>query len=57
MPGHPITTVIFVAISWLVVLNTIYRYPRNTVIGVAILLLGLPAYFLWRRRQKMGAHA
>jgi APA family basic amino acid/polyamine antiporter len=55
-PGHPVTTVIFVLISWLVVINTIYRYPRNTLIGVTILLLGLPAYFLWHRRQKMGAH-
>jgi basic amino acid/polyamine antiporter, APA family len=57
MPGHPVTTVIFVLISWLVVINTIYRYPRNTLIGVAILLLGLPAYFLWHRREKMGVHA
>jgi APA family basic amino acid/polyamine antiporter len=57
MPGHPITTIIFVAISWLVVINTIYRYPRNTLVGVAILLLGLPAYFLWQRRGKLGAHA
>jgi basic amino acid/polyamine antiporter, APA family len=57
MPGHPVTTVIFVLISWLVVINTIYRYPRNTLIGVAILLLGLPVYFLWHRREKMGVHA
>jgi basic amino acid/polyamine antiporter, APA family len=57
VPGHPVTTGIFALISWLVVINTIYQYPRNTLIGVAILLLGLPAYFLWHRQQKLGAHA
>jgi APA family basic amino acid/polyamine antiporter len=49
-PGHPVTTALFVAASWLVVINTIYKYPRNTAVGFAILLAGIPVYFLWRRR-------
>jgi basic amino acid/polyamine antiporter, APA family len=49
MPGHPWTTLLFVAVSWAVVLNTIYRYPANTLIGLAILAAGVPAFFLWRR--------
>src|SRR5678815_4274663 len=36
VPGHPITTIIFIAICWLVVINTVYRYPQNTLIGIAI---------------------
>jgi APA family basic amino acid/polyamine antiporter len=48
VPGHPITTALFVAASWLVVINTIYKYPRNTLVGMAILLAGVPVYFLWR---------
>ncbi|MFN2532239.1 MAG: APC family permease [Pyrinomonadaceae bacterium] len=47
VPGHPITTLLFVAICWLVVINTIYRYPNNTLIGLAILLAGIPAYLFW----------
>src|SRR4029077_9114146 len=35
-PGHPVTTALFVAASWLVVINTIYKYPRNTAVGFAI---------------------
>jgi APA family basic amino acid/polyamine antiporter len=46
-PGHPWTTAIFVAVCWLVVANTIYRYPGNTLIGMSILLAGVPVYFLW----------
>jgi len=48
-PGHPWTTAFFVAGCWLVVLNTIYRYPTNTVIGFLILATGVVAYFLWMR--------
>jgi APA family basic amino acid/polyamine antiporter len=52
VPGHPITTGLFVAICWLVVLNTIYKYPENTLIGVALLLAGVPAFYFWRARSK-----
>ena len=49
-PGHPWTTAFFVLSCWLVVLATIHRYPRDSVIGLAILALGLPVYWLWTRR-------
>jgi APA family basic amino acid/polyamine antiporter len=50
VPGHPWTTILFIAVSWLVVANTIYKYPANSLLGFAILLLGLPVYWLWSRR-------
>jgi APA family basic amino acid/polyamine antiporter len=51
VPGNPITTIIFVAICWLVVINTVYRYPQNTLIGIAIMIAGIPAYWFWRQRS------
>jgi APA family basic amino acid/polyamine antiporter len=51
VPGHPVTTALFVAICWLVVINTVYRYPENTLIGLAILVAGVPAFFFWRWRN------
>jgi APA family basic amino acid/polyamine antiporter len=51
IPGHPVTTVLFIAASWLVVTNTVYKYPTNTVIGLAIMLAGVPVYFFWKRRK------
>lgn len=51
VPGHPFTTFVFVAISWLVVLNAMFRYPTDTLIGTAIVLSGIPVYFLWGRRR------
>ena len=52
MPGHPITTIAFVAICWWIVANTIYRYPENTLIGFAILLAGVPVYWFWSRQSR-----
>jgi APA family basic amino acid/polyamine antiporter len=54
VPGHPFTTLLFVAISWLVVINTIYRYPENSLLGILILILGIPVYAFWRRKQFSG---
>ena len=51
-PGHPVTTAVFVLVSWLVVINTIYKYPRNTLLGFLILLLGVPVYAFWAAKRK-----
>jgi len=51
VPGHPLTTIIFVAVCALVVINTVYRYPDNTLIGIAIMIAGVPAYMFWRGRK------
>jgi len=47
-PGHPWTTAFFVLSCWLVVAATVYRYPGDSAIGLAILAVGLPVSWLWR---------
>jgi APA family basic amino acid/polyamine antiporter len=49
MPGHPWTTAFFCLACASVVLNTFYRYPGNTLIGLAILATGVPVYYIWKR--------
>jgi len=56
VPGHPFTTGVFVLISWLVVVNTIYKYPANSLLGMVILLLGVPVYAVWHRRRGIQTH-
>ena len=51
MPGHPVTTALFSAACWLVVANTVYRFPKNSAIGLGIVLAGIPVYFLWGRQR------
>jgi APA family basic amino acid/polyamine antiporter len=52
VPGHPWTTGIFTGVAGWIVLNTIYKYPRNAGVAVCILIAGLPFYFLLRGRTQ-----
>ena len=51
VPGHPFTTLVFVAASWIIVANTVYRFPSNALAGLGILALGVPVYYIWQRRK------
>ncbi|MBA3833620.1 MAG: amino acid permease [Chthoniobacterales bacterium] len=48
VPGHPWTTLLFIAAQWLIVASTFAHDPLRSSIGLAIALAGLPVYFLWR---------
>ncbi len=49
VPGYPLTPALFVAASAGIVLNTMWTQPGRAFIGLAVVLAGAPAYFLWRR--------
>jgi len=54
VPGHPWTTVFFVAACWLVVVNLVVKDPASTLIGYALVCTGVPAYFVrkwWMARR------
>ncbi len=51
MPGHPVTTVLFVIAFWVLAASTVIQSPRNAGMGVLILLLGVPVYYFWKRRR------
>ena len=51
VPGHPFTTAFFVLGCAFVVLSTFYNYPGNSVIGLLIVIAGIPVYFFWRPRE------
>ncbi len=50
MPGHPVTTIIFVCAFWILALSTIVQFPKDAGMGVLILLIGIPVYLGWKRR-------
>jgi APA family basic amino acid/polyamine antiporter len=56
VPGYPWTPLVFVLAAGALVANAIFlafQDPvqfRNLTVAIALLLLGLPAYFFWRRR-------
>jgi APA family basic amino acid/polyamine antiporter len=52
VPGHPWTTLLFIAAEWIVVASTFAHDPKRSFIGLGIALAGLPAYYLWRERSR-----
>jgi len=52
LPGHPWTTVLFIAAEWAVVVSTFARDPRHSFLGLAIAVAGLPVYFFWRAKNR-----
>jgi APA family basic amino acid/polyamine antiporter len=49
MWGYPITPLAFAAIAFWFVGNTIVSRPGPSLMGLAIVATGVPAYFFWRR--------
>jgi len=54
-PGHPVTTILFVVTCWWVVATTIYRYPGHSLVGMALLLAGVPVYGIWSWRKSQAS--
>jgi APA family basic amino acid/polyamine antiporter len=50
--GYPVVPVAFSVAAIAIVLNTLFRTPRESLIGLALVLSGIPAYFIWRRFAK-----
>jgi len=55
VPGYPVTPVLFVAASAAIVLNTLATQPARALIGLAVVLAGVPAYLFWRRSASSDA--
>lgn len=51
VPGHPVTTGIFVLGCAAIVFSTVAAYPRNSMFGLLLLVAGVPVYAVWNRRR------
>jgi APA family basic amino acid/polyamine antiporter len=49
VPGHPITTGIYLVASWAVTVANYVARPIDGLIGLAIVLSAVPVYVLWNR--------
>jgi len=48
--GYPIVPILFVAVNLWIVWGSVTENPRDSLIGLAIVCLGIPAYLIWRTR-------
>jgi APA family basic amino acid/polyamine antiporter len=51
VPGHPWTTLFFIAACGVITFSLIYKFPLNSAISFSIMLLGVPAYFIWAKQR------
>jgi APA family basic amino acid/polyamine antiporter len=49
--GYPLTPLFFVAISVWFVANTLIEKPSQAWAGIALLALGIPVYYYWKRKN------
>jgi APA family basic amino acid/polyamine antiporter len=47
-PGYPVTPILFVLAAMVIVINTVVAQPVQSLVGLGLALVGVPAYFWWR---------
>ena len=52
VPFYPLTPVLFILAGAVIVINTVVTQPRDSAIGIAVVLAGAPAYVIWKRRRE-----
>lgn len=50
IPAHPLPTLFFIAACGVITFSLIYKFPKNSAMSFGVMLLGVPAYFIWARR-------
>jgi APA family basic amino acid/polyamine antiporter len=50
--GYPVVPVVFVIAIACLVVSTLLKSPRESLMGVVLVSLGLPFYFYWRKRSR-----
>jgi len=53
--GYPLTPLIYVALATVLVIDLAILAPRTSIPGYLLVLTGLPAYLVWRRRFSTAA--
>jgi basic amino acid/polyamine antiporter, APA family len=55
--GYPLVPMLFVVSSLAIVLNTLWGRPYESIAGLGLVALGLPAYFWWKRQGLVSREA
>jgi len=51
VPGYPWTPLLFIVAAAALVGNTIVTQPARAAVGIGVVLLGVPVYFVWRQTE------
>ena len=49
--GYPVIPIVFVMSALCLVISTLFSSPRESLLGLSLVLVGLPFYYSWARRR------
>jgi len=49
--GYPVIPIVFVMSALCLVISTLFNSPRESLLGLSLVLVGLPFYYSWARRR------
>ncbi len=50
--GYPVVPVLFVAVAAFLLVSTMQTRPRESLMGLVLMGLGVPFYFYWKKRNR-----
>lgn len=54
--GYPVVPIVFLVVTAWLILRTIWDNPKQSAIGLGLILIGLPVYLIWSKRDRDAAH-
>ncbi len=49
--GYPVVPALFVLVALMLIINTLLTSPRESMLGLGLIMLGIPFYFHWRSKH------
>ncbi|WPU66912.1 APC family permease [Peredibacter starrii] len=50
--GYPVVPIIFIILALLLLVNTVWTSPRESLIGLGFILSGVPVFYLFKRKSR-----
>src|SRR5438067_11159137 len=51
--GYPVVPIVFLVVTAWLILRTIWDTPKQSAIGLGLMVIGLPIYLYWSRRDRL----
>src|SRR5947208_3771115 len=51
--GYPVVPIVFLVVTAWLILTTIWNTPKQSAIGLGLMVIGLPIYLYWSRRDRL----
>jgi basic amino acid/polyamine antiporter, APA family len=57
VPGYPVVPLVFVVVATWFVVNTLVEQTADSMVGILLLVIGLPFYWYWHKSNRAAARA